>query len=209
MIKKISYLIIALLLITSLFQSCSERKEAETGILVIGGTTSGISAGIQSARLGIATIIIEETTWLGGMITAGGVSGIDGNHSLHSGIWNEFRSRLRIRYGGASALATGWVSNTLFEPHVGDSIFKSMAAETPGLSVIYGYHLTNVLKEGNTVTGAVFENGSKEKLTVRAKVVIDATDLGDALYMAGAGYDLGMESEQLPEKQWPRNHRTT
>ena len=53
---------------------------------------------------------------LGGMLTAQGVSAIDGNDQLPSGFWNEFREALRRHYGGASALATGWVSVTQFEP---------------------------------------------------------------------------------------------
>jgi len=172
-------------------------KIRKTEVLVIGGTTSGISAGLQSARLKVPTLIVEETPWLGGMMTAAGVSATDGNHRLNSGIWNEFRDKLRIHYGGEVALSTGWVSNTQFEPHIGDSIFKSMVAAEKQLSVIYGYHLTGILKDGNKVTGAVFENELKERLTVQAKVVIDATDLGDGLAMAGAAYDLGMEARSV------------
>jgi len=177
--------------------SASKVQTQQTEVLIIGGTTSGISAGLQSARMNVSTLIVEETSWLGGMMTAAGVSATDGNHQLHSGIWNEFRNKLRTHYGGEAALATGWVSNTQFEPHVGDSIFKSMAAAEEKLSVIYGYHLTEILKERNKVTGAVFENERKDRLTVLAKVVIDATDLGDGLTMAGATYDLGMESKSV------------
>ena len=177
--------------------SASKVQTQHTKVLVICGTTSGISAGLQSARMNISTLIVEETSWLGGMMTAAGVSAADGNHQLHSGIWNEVRNKLRTHYGGEAALATGWVSNTQFEPHIGDSIFKSMAAAEKKLSVIYGYHLTEILKEGNKITGAVFENEQKNRLTVRAKVVIDATDLGDGLAMAGAAYDLGMEAKSV------------
>ena len=180
------------------FDACfSKIQTRQTDVLVIGGTTGGISAGLQSARLKVPTLIVEETPWLGGMMTAAGVSATDGNHQLNSGIWNEFRDHLRKHYGGEAALATGWVSNTQFEPHIGDSIFKSMAATEKQLSVIYGYHLTQIIKEGNKVTGAVFENEKKEQLTVSAKVVIDATDLGDGLAMAGAAYDLGMEAKSV------------
>ena len=35
----------------------------QADVLVVGGTASGISAGIQSARLGVNTIIVENTTW--------------------------------------------------------------------------------------------------------------------------------------------------
>jgi hypothetical protein len=180
------------------FNFCTSKETArQTDVLVIGGSTGGISAGIQSARLNVPTLIVEETPWLGGMLTAAGVSGIDGNHNLHSGIWNEFRENLRTHYGGAAALATGWVSHTLYEPHTGDSILKAMAAEEQQLSVIYGYHLTGIVKEGNKITGAHFENIKGERLTVTAKVVIDATDLGDGLAMAGASYDLGMEARSV------------
>jgi len=185
--------------------SCTLKGQVrQTDVLVIGGTTSGIAAGLQSARLGVPTLIVEETSWLGGMLTAAGVSATDGNHELGSGIWNEFRNQLRLHYGGEAALATGWVSNTQFEPHIGDSIFKAMAAAEKQLSVLYGFHLVKVLKDGNNVTGAVFENIQKENLTVHAKVTIDATDLGDGMAMAGAAYDLGMEAKsETGEKNGP------
>jgi thioredoxin reductase len=124
---KLSFVLFSLLNMASCSYSESE-KQLQTEVLVIGGTTGGTSAGIQSARLKARTLIVEETTWLGGMITAAGVSATDGNHELSSGIWNEFREKLRKHYGGAAALSTGWVSETQFEPHVGDSIFKAMTA---------------------------------------------------------------------------------
>ena len=193
--KYVSILFLGILLCLT---SCNTNSRKEnTDVLVIGGTTSGISAGLQASRLGVPTVIIEETTWLGGMMTSAGVSATDGNHDLHSGIWDEFHKQLIKHYGSEAALATGWVSNTQFEPHVGDSIFKAMALAQKNLSVIYGYHLTQILKEGNKVTGAVFENEGKKLLTVNATVVIDATDLGDGLAMAGAAYDLGMEAKSV------------
>ena len=200
----ISVLLIGILLCLT---SCNTNPRKEnTGVLVIGGTTSGISAGLQSSRLGVPTIVVEETAWLGGMMTSAGVSATDGNHNLHSGIWEEFHKQLIKHYGTEAALATGWVSNTQFEPHVGDSIFKALALAEKNLSLIYGYHLTQILKEGNKVTGAVFENDEKELLTVNATVVIDATDLGDGLAMSGAAYDLGMEAKSVTgEENAPEN----
>ncbi len=195
MIKSVNITIIACCSFLGMISCGSGVQTRETEVLVIGGTTSGISAGLQSARLNVPTLIVEETPWLGGMMTAAGVSATDGNHLLNSGIWNEFRAKLRTYYGGEAALSTGWVSNTQFEPHIGDSICKSMAAAEKQLSVIFGYHLAEILKEGNKVKGAVFENEQMERLTVLARIVIDATDLGDGLAMAGAAYDLGMESK--------------
>ena len=163
-------------------------------VLVIGGTTSGTSAAIAAARQGAATLIVEPTPMLGGMFSAQGVPAADGNHHLPSGLWNEFREALRAHYGGAEALATGWVSNTLFEPHVADSIFRAMAAAEPRLEVLHGYVLDKVYKRGNSVTGARFSRGGGDRLEVSARITVDATDLGDALPMSGTPYRIGMDA---------------
>ena len=169
-----------------------------TDVLVIGGGTSGISAGIQSAQMGVNTLIIEESPWLGGMISAAGVSAFDGNHLIPSGIWRSFRDNLYQHYGGAKQVSTGWVSNTLFEPHVADSILKQMASAEQFLKIIYNSRFVNVLKRGNQVVGAVFINlKTQERFKVLAKVVIDATELGDVLASAGLSYDIGLESNAL------------
>ena len=63
----------------------------KTDVLIIGGGASGTTAGIQSARQGVKTIITEESSWLGGMLTSAGVSAIDGNHKMPGGLWGEFR----------------------------------------------------------------------------------------------------------------------
>ena len=167
----------------------------KTDVLVIGASASGIAAGIQSARMGVNTIITEPTTWLGGMITAAGVSAFDGNHSLPSGLFGEFREALHKVYGGPSKVSTGWVSNTLFEPHVGDSIFKSMVLQTKGLTVKYQFQFLRVLKNNDTITGAVFvDEPTNQQITIYASQVIDATELGDVLANAGVPYSLGMEA---------------
>ena len=162
-------------------------------MLVIGGGAGGTAAAIQSARMGVKTILVEQTTILGGMLTAAGVSCTDGNDQLPSGLWEEFRQALYKHYG-RNKLNSGWVSNTNFEPHVADSIFKAWTKKEKNLKVQYGFQFTTILKEGNKVTGAIFSNiRNNEEIKIKAKVVIDATELGDVLAAAGAAYDLGMD----------------
>ncbi len=164
-----------------------------TDVLVIGGGTGGTAAGIQSARQKVKTIIIEPTPWLGGMLTTAGVSATDGNHNLASGLWEEFRQQLYTHYSTKN-LATGWVSNTLFEPHVGDSIFKALCIkEKKYLAVLHGWQLQKIIKQNNTVTGAVFINSANKLLTIKSKICIDGTEAGDAVALSGTGYDIGME----------------
>ena len=148
--------------------ACTGTTRRTVDVLVIGGTTSGTSAAIAAARQGAATLVVEPTPMFGGMFSAQGVPAADGNHHLPSGLWNEFREALRAHYGGAEALATGWVSNTLFEPHVADSIFRAMAAAEPRLEVLHGYVLDKVYKRGNCVTGARFSRSGGDRLEVSA-----------------------------------------
>jgi len=172
--------------------------ELHTQVLILGGTASGISAGIQSARMGVNTIVVESTPWLGGMLTSAGVGAFDGNHQLPSGLFGEFREQLYRTYGGPDKVSTGWVSNTLFEPHVGDSIFKSMASKEKRLTVLYSYVFEKLIKSKDKIKGAYFiDTVTKHRLNVFADRIIDATELGDGLASAGLPYDLGMESSAL------------
>ncbi|HEU4469998.1 MAG TPA: FAD-dependent oxidoreductase [Flavisolibacter sp.] len=174
------------------------QKTVVTDVLVIGGGTGGTAAGIQSARSGVRTAIVEAGPWLGGMISAAGVSAVDGNHRLPSGLWAEFRSRIYQVYGGPRAVETGWVSNTLFEPRIADSIFKSMASAEKLLSVYHNYSFVSLRKAAGKISSVLFKNSrTGEALTVQAKVFIDATELGDVMKAAGVGYDLGMEASSV------------
>lgn len=173
----------------------TDPKSLFTQVLVIGGGTSGVCAAIQSARSGAETILTEEGPWLGGMLTAAGVSATDGNHLLPSGLWGEFRTRLTSYYGGPGALATGWVSHTQFEPHVGNEIFQRMVKAEPLVRLYHGFWPIEVLKEENRVVGAVLRNEAGETLSIRAHVVVDATEYSDVAAMAGVEYRLGRESK--------------
>ena len=138
------------------FSSFGQHDTIETEVLVIGGGTGGTAAAIQAARMGVKTILVEPTNMLGGMLTAAGVSCTDGNDQLPSGIWEEFRQALYSHYG-VNKLNTGWVSNTNFEPHVGDSIFKAWAGrEATTLAVYYQYEFTKIEKHAGKVTAASF-----------------------------------------------------
>ncbi len=190
--RLITWFIVSLMVLATIPAQASLSRVLNCDVLVVGGGTGGTAAGIQSARLGAKTIIVESTSWLGGMLTAAGVSATDGDNSLASGIWQEFRQAIWKRYGGPEAVSTGWVSNTCFQPYVADSIFKSMAAKEKDLKVIYNFWFLHVLKAGNRVVGAVFTDNRDSILTVHARIVIDATELGDVFRNAGAGYNVGL-----------------
>ena len=53
-------------------------------VVVAGGGTGGTAAALEAARGGARTLVVEPTPWLGGMLTAAGVSAIDVQHPVQS-----------------------------------------------------------------------------------------------------------------------------
>jgi len=189
-----------LLLGCLMMNDLAAQQILHTQVLVVAGSTGGTAAGIQAARMGVKTIIVEETTMLGGMLTAAAVSCTDGNANLPSGMWNEFRQALLTHYK-RKFLNTGWVSETCFEPSVGDSIFKAWAGKEHQLTVFYQWRFSKAIKKGNKVVGVEFVNNEKKRFIVYANVVVDATDLGDVFANAGAAYDLGTDDPAVTGEQ--------
>ena len=185
---RIANLILALYL---LGVSC-EKAPLETDVLVIGGGTSGVAAALSSARQGVKTYLLEEGPWLGGMLTAAGVSAVDGNTKLPSGIWGEFRDSLINRYGSKKALQTGWVSNHLFEPSVGNQIFQNMIKNETFLEPYFGTEVIAIEKRERG--WKIKFKSSSQTFILFAKIVIDATELGDIAARVGVAYDVGMDS---------------
>jgi hypothetical protein len=164
-------------------------------VLVIGGGTSGTAAGIQSARLGVKTLIIEETPWLGGMITSAGVSAFDGNkYALGGGIFGELRKKIEDYYGGPDKTYTGWISLTCFEPHIGKKFLHELAEAEKNLDVWFETKFIKVIREGNKITGAVVKLKSGEEYTINSAVTIEATEFGDVIASAGIPYRLGRDA---------------
>ena len=175
--------------------SCDDSSEYD--VIVVGGGAGGTSAAIQSARNGAKTLLIEETDWLGGMLTSAGVSAVDGNYKLPSGFWGEFKDSLVSHYGSLEALKTGWVSNTLFEPRVGNQILKSIAKNENNLKILFSTEVNSVTKLDFYKTKNYNFNVKSSKGNFLSKVLIDATELGDVLPMIDEDYDLGMDSREM------------
>ena len=175
------------------------QKTLEAELIIFGGGASGTTAAIEAARNGVKTILIEETDWLGGMLTAAGVSAIDGNHNLKSGLWAEFREKLYTYYGGANKVETGWVSNTLFEPSVGNKLLKEMA-QLPNLQILYQTEWKTIKRIGDKWEISVVQRN--KTVFFKAKLIIDATETGDVLAYLKIPYHLGMDSKLTTKERF-------
>jgi predicted NAD/FAD-dependent oxidoreductase len=99
-------------------------------VVIVGAGSGGVSAAIQAARLGASVALVEETDWIGGQMTAAGVSTMDeGHYNEDSGLYAEFISRVKTHYDaiGKSIGTCYWSARThCFEPSVGQKILYAM-----------------------------------------------------------------------------------
>ncbi|MEZ5038355.1 MAG: FAD-dependent oxidoreductase [Saprospiraceae bacterium] len=185
-------------LITCLFLftiACrSEAPKLSYDVLVLGEGTGAVAAAIQAARGGAQTLLVNPLPWLGGMLTSAGVSATDGNHQLPAGLWGEFRELIRGHYGGADSIFTGWVSNTMFEPHIGAKFWATLAMAEDKLTVQNGSTYTAVQFVQDHWEALITDADGNEK-KVSAFILIDGTDLGDVAASQGVAYDLGMDAK--------------
>lgn len=171
--------------------------EITTDVLVVGGGTGGTAAAIQAARRGARVVLVSELPWLGGMLTSAGVCAPDGNElaAFQTGIWGEFLKELQRRQ--PEGLSHGWVSFFTYDPAMGAQIFADWVSALPNLQWISGQRPQEVLQVpiGSSVqiTGVRFDH-----LTVKAKITLDGTELGDLLALAEITHRWGWETRS----QW-------
>ena len=139
-------------------------------------------------------MVVEETPWVGGMLTAAGVSCVDGNYRMQSGIFGEFADSLAKRYGSWEALQTGWVSNINFEPQVGQEILTNIAASCGESLQVRRETIMLDVNKVEALWEVKLQGPQGKKYTVIADVLIDATELGDVAKACGVDYKIGMES---------------
>ncbi len=163
-------------------------------VLVVGGGTGGTAAAIQAARRGVSVVLVSELPWLGGMLTAAGVSAPDGNElaAFQTGIWGEFLKALRRRQ--PEGLDHGWVSFFTYQPAVGAQIFADWVNALPNLRWIVGQRPRQVLRQGDRITGVRFD-----QITVQAQITLDGTELGDLLALGEVSYRWSWEPRQSAE----------
>lgn len=159
-------------------------------IIIAGGGMSGVSAAIQATRLGASVLIVEPTNMLGGQATAAGVSTMDDMTRLReSGIYREFMDKVREHYAGLrKSIATSYwkTDGKAFEPKVGSDILKVMAGSA---DILYHSEIVAVKssEHGRNVTVKSPE-GTKD---FTCSILIDATEYGDVIPLAGLRYRSG------------------
>src|SRR5436305_11587057 len=71
---------------------------ADYDVVVYGGTSGGVAAAIQTARMGRTVVLIEPSRHIGGLTTAGLGWTDSGNKEVIGGVSREFYRRLKKHY---------------------------------------------------------------------------------------------------------------
>lgn len=198
------------------FQDSSTTHELDCEVLVVGGGLGAVAAAHEAASSGRYTCLVAPDAWLGGQLTSQGTPP-DEYFYTFSKTYAAVRDGIRDHYLSNYPIATSalgndaelgspvfdpgdcWVSALCHEPKVALQVIDDLLAplEANGtLQVLRHMTPAGVLRAGTTVMGVGFvSTEGSPPLVVTADVTIDATELGDVLPLAGAGYRVGGESK--------------
>lgn len=166
----------------------------ETDVLVVGGGPAGFTAAVAAARAGAKTTIVERYGYFGGLWTGGLVLLVISTHAREDGklvkvvrgIPDELLARL-AKFEGAIINHEEGRFNPTTDPEATKFMMDEMLAEA-GVKIFLHTWATDVVMDGDTVRGAVFESKAGRQ-AILAKVVVDATGDGDIFAAAGAEHE--------------------
>lgn len=179
----------------------------ECDILIAGGGMGGIAAALRAAQRGHRVCLTEETGWIGGQTTAGGVPALDENkfmeiaggtrsyYAFREGVREWYRRHHRIAAGvDRERLNPGacYVSQLCFEPRAALDVLTAM------LKPVRVFLRTEVfdleLRDGRIVTALAWQFDRRQAIRFRPRFVLDATEAGDLLPLARVPYVVGSEA---------------
>jgi hypothetical protein len=165
-------------------------------VVVWGGGTGGVAAAVQAARAGASTLLLTPAGWLGGMLSAAGVSAPDGSElsCWQTGFWGALLRDLERSV--ADGLDHNWVSCFGFRPSQAEAILQRWVAEETRLSWWSDVELLDVQHEVDRIVSLTVERRD-DAIRLAPTVVIDGSDLGDLMAAAEAPFRFGWEADTL------------
>lgn len=156
-------------------------------VIIAGGGTAGVIAGIAAARNGAKTLIVEKQRCLGGQFTAGmqgaWVGFSDKKNLIVKGIAWEIRNIFKERNAIVEEDPNTDVC-FLYDTEVAKVVLDELVSKEPNLTTYLNTSIVDVITEGDTVVGLVVLS-EMEQMEVHAKVIVDCS--GDAIVAAKAG----------------------
>lgn len=173
-------------------------------VVIVGGGCAGFPAAVSAARNGAKTLIIEQFPFFGGTATASLMANINGFRNQRKpdelqttkGIGEEAILNL-IQIGGtgrspypAASVHTDVKGDMSYAYAIDTEKFKYVALKMvvdAGVHVLFHTYFSDVIMEGDTITGIIIENKSGRQ-AVFGKVILDASGDGDVAARAGVPF---------------------
>lgn len=182
-------------------------------VVIIGGSTGGVSAALAAAKAGRTVILTEETDWIGGQLTSQAVPPDEHPWIEQFGCtasYREFRSKVRQHYklhfpfsneatkGLVFNPGNAIVSQISHEPRTALAVLREMLApylHSGRLKVLERHIVKLVEVNGDRIVSIqVRDLDAGEAVILTGEYYLDATDEGDILPLAGVEYVTGAES---------------
>ncbi len=190
----------------------------QADVVVYGGTSAGVMAAVQVARMGKSVIVVCPDKHLGGL-SSGGLGFTDtGRKEVIGGLAREFYHRVwqhyqqdaawkwqkRSEYGnrgqGTAAIDGDEQTMWIFEPHVAEKVFEDLVAKHK-ITVHRNQWLDRsdgIHKEDGRIVSVSMLSSRK----YRGKMFLDATYEGDLMAAAGVSYHVGREANSVYGETW-------
>jgi hypothetical protein len=194
-------------------------------VIVAGAGTAGWAAAIQAARLGASVLLLEESDWIGGQMSAAAVTTMD-----EQGCWDKFPVRERGLYKEFHESITNYYytydkdpyrayyswpiqQEGGYEPKVTRATLYAFIANERAqgrtLDLATDTTVTAVAKTGDRITGVTIANGATRKeQDIACKVLVEATEYGDILPLAQVPYRLGISKSDNLDPEGPVQSHT-
>ena len=180
-------------------------------MLVVGGGLGGVAAALAAAERGARVVLSEETDWLGGQLTSQAVppdehpwiedfgctaryralrEAIRAHYRAHRPLTAAARARPDLNPGSAR------VSRLAVEPRAGlAAIGALLAPKRERIEILLEHVPVAAAVDRDRITAVTLRGPDGERI-VEADWVIDATETGELLPLAGAEHVRGAESRE-------------
>jgi len=192
----------------------SDSLESDYDVIIAGASSGGVSAAIQASRMGAKVALIEETDWIGGQMTAAGVTSMDYTTDIIPtlGIYKEFLQAIVDYYKRVDANKSVYTcylcTQFAFEPNIGQqALFNLISSTRQTTNPETGFHpvlhlslytkvsSVSIAADGKTVTGVTVQiaqpNSNIQAKNISCRILIDASECGDVIHLTPARYMIG------------------
>lgn len=176
-----------------------------TDVLVVGGGAAGVAAAVTAARRGLKVTLVERYGFCGGGAVAGLSGTICGMYEASDdpnappkqivhGFLDEFVNIMTERGGLTPPVRYGKTFTRVHDPLVWRETADQML-RAAGVQVLLHTTVTDALVEGGEKVDGIVAYTKQGRVSVRAKVTIDASGDADVVAMAGLPTFMGQDGK--------------